>query len=144
MRLPRPYPLLLAAAMPLAAQAPAAARPRQDPSTDHRGFWISFGGGTGRQSIDCAQCTPPPVPRLWRSGRSGGFYVAMGTSGNQFKNAPLVGQLMAFLVDAVEAGHDHDADPLTFTAPRTGNRLELATYSRLRAVDPEAPTSVMG
>jgi sarcosine oxidase, subunit beta len=73
-----------------------------------------------------------------------GYYVAMGTSGNQFKNAPLVGQLMAFLVDAVEAGHDHDGDPLTFTAPRTGNLLELATYSRLRAVDPDAPTSVMG
>jgi glycine/D-amino acid oxidase-like deaminating enzyme len=73
-----------------------------------------------------------------------GYYVAMGTSGNQFKNAPLVGQLMAFLVDAVESGHDHDAEPLTFHAPRTGNRLELATYSRLREVDPDAPTSVMG
>jgi glycine/D-amino acid oxidase-like deaminating enzyme len=73
-----------------------------------------------------------------------GYYVAMGTSGNQFKNAPLVGQLMATLIDAVEAGHDHDADPLTFTAPRTGNVLELATYSRLRQVAPDAPSSVMG
>ncbi len=73
-----------------------------------------------------------------------GFYVAMGTSGNQFKNAPLVGQLMAHLVDAVEAGHDHDADPLTFKAPRTGNTLDLATYSRRRTVRPDAPSSVMG
>lgn len=73
-----------------------------------------------------------------------GYYVAMGTSGNQFKNAPLVGQLMALLVDAVESGHDHDTDPLVFTAPRTGNRLELATYSRLRTVDAHAPSSVMG
>jgi sarcosine oxidase, subunit beta len=73
-----------------------------------------------------------------------GFYVAMGTSGNQFKNAPVVGQLMAALVDAVESGRDHDADPVTFTAPRTGNRLELATYSRLRQVGHDAPTSVMG
>src|SRR4051794_3209511 len=31
-----------------------------------------------------------------------GFYVAIGTSGNQFKNAPVVGKLMATLVDAVE------------------------------------------
>jgi sarcosine oxidase subunit beta len=73
-----------------------------------------------------------------------GFYVAMGTSGNQFKNAPVVGQLMAALVDAVETGHDHDVDPVVFTAPRTGNRLDLATYSRLRTVDADAPSSVMG
>lgn len=73
-----------------------------------------------------------------------GYYVAMGTSGNQFKNAPLVGQLMAHLVDAVEGGHDHDRVPLTFHAPRTGNTLELATYSRLRKVRAGAPTSVMG
>jgi sarcosine oxidase, subunit beta len=73
-----------------------------------------------------------------------GWYVAMGTSGNQFKNAPLVGQLMAHLVDAVESGHDHDAEPLTFTGQRTGNVLDLATYSRLRRVDPLAPKNVMG
>jgi len=73
-----------------------------------------------------------------------GYYVAMGTSGNQFKNAPVVGQLMAGLIAAVEGGHDHDRDPLVWTAPRTGQHLELATYSRLRRVDPDAPTSVMG
>ena len=40
-----------------------------------------------------------------------GFYVAMGTSGNQFKNAPVVGTLMRTLVDAVVdlAGTDPDA-----------------------------------
>ena len=68
----------------------------------------------------------------------------MGTSGNQFKNAPVVGQLVAALVTAVEAGHDHDRDPLVWTAPRTGQPLELARFSRLRPVDPLAPTSVMG
>ena len=73
-----------------------------------------------------------------------GFYVAMGTSGNQFKNAPVVGQLMAALIGAVEAGHDHDAAPVVFTAPRTGNRLDLASYSRLRTVAVGAPSSVMG
>ena len=73
-----------------------------------------------------------------------GYYVAMGTSGNQFKNAPVVGQLMAELIDAVEGGHDHDRDPLVLTAPRTGQRLELATFSRLRRVARDAPTSVLG
>ena len=73
-----------------------------------------------------------------------GFYVAMGTSGNQFKNAPVVGQLMAALIDAVEGGHDHDATPWCGHAPAPGSALALATYSRLRRVDPDAPTNVMG
>lgn len=73
-----------------------------------------------------------------------GYYVAMGTSGNQFKNAPVVGRLMAHLVDRVEAGHDHDTAPVTFACERTGTELDLATYSRLRRVDPAAPTTVMG
>ena len=37
-----------------------------------------------------------------------GFYMAIGTSGNQYKNAPVVGVLMAELIDKVEGGHDHD------------------------------------
>ena len=32
-----------------------------------------------------------------------GFYMAVGTSGNQFKNAPVVGMMMAALVDYVES-----------------------------------------
>ena len=41
-----------------------------------------------------------------------GFYMAIGTSGNQFKNAPVVGHLMAELIDRVEHGHDHDDEPV--------------------------------
>lgn len=73
-----------------------------------------------------------------------GFFVAMGTSGNQFKNAPVVGLLMRQLVDAVEAGHDHDADPVRVVLPRTGHEVSLAAYSRLRPVDADAPASVLG
>ena len=42
----------------------------------------------------------------------GGFYMAIGSSGNQFKNAPVAGHCMAELIDACEKGHDHDANPL--------------------------------
>lgn len=73
-----------------------------------------------------------------------GFYVAMGTSGNQFKNAPVVGQLMTALIQAVESGHDHDTQPVVFPAPRTGHPIDLGTFSRLRDVPEGAPTSVMG
>ena len=73
-----------------------------------------------------------------------GFYVAMGTSGNQFKNAPVVGQLMTALIEGVESGQDHDADPVHFVAPRTGQPIDLGAFSRLRNPSGDAPTSVMG
>ena len=43
-----------------------------------------------------------------------GFYMACGTSGNQFKNAPLAGQFIRALVDAADAGVDHDEEPVQF------------------------------
>ncbi|MER5604373.1 FAD-dependent oxidoreductase, partial [Streptomyces sp. NPDC002265] len=63
-----------------------------------------------------------------------GFYVAMGTSGNQFKNAPLAGRFLATLVDRVEAGHDHDRDPLRYTGEHTGLVVDLGAFSRRRPV----------
>jgi sarcosine oxidase subunit beta len=73
-----------------------------------------------------------------------GFYVAMGTSGNQFKNAPVVGRFLATIIDSVEAGHDHDADPVAFSAPRTGHVIDLGAFSRLRPVAAHGPSSVLG
>ena len=59
-----------------------------------------------------------------------GFYMAVGTSGNQFKNAPVAGAMMAELIIACEQGRDHDRDPLPFRLERTGRthqpRLLLA------------------
>jgi sarcosine oxidase subunit beta len=75
--------------------------------------------------------TPDWVPVYDRTALDG-FYVAIGTSGNQFKNAPLVGQAMAELIGACESGHDHDADPVVFRCTRTGLPLNLGHYSRNR------------
>ncbi|WP_432160373.1 NAD(P)/FAD-dependent oxidoreductase [Streptomyces sp. NRRL F-5630] len=61
-----------------------------------------------------------------------GFYVAIGTSGNQFKNAPLVGHLMTTLIHGVEGGHDHDRGALTHTCAHTGQTIDLAAFSRRR------------
>lgn len=63
-----------------------------------------------------------------------GFYVAMGTSGNQFKNAPVVGLLMSTLVQAVEGGADHDRTPVGVPLPHTGHVVDMATFSRLRRI----------
>ncbi|MCB2099806.1 MAG: FAD-binding oxidoreductase [Rhodobacterales bacterium] len=73
-----------------------------------------------------------------------GFYMAIGTSGNQFKNAPPAGALMAHLIDACEAGHDHDAAPLTFRLPTIGRDIDLGFYSRRRQINPDSSFSVIG
>lgn len=74
----------------------------------------------------------------------GGYYVAIGTSGNQFKNAPLIGDLLGAIVVASDAGHDHDADPVHLTLPRTGHSIDLSHYSRKRTVNQDSSFSVMG
>lgn len=73
-----------------------------------------------------------------------GFYLAVGTSGNQFKNAPIAGHCLAELVTAVEAEHDHDADPVVVTGPHTGAELDLGAFSRNRTVNADSSFTVLG
>ena len=62
-----------------------------------------------------------------------GWYMACGTSGNQFKNAPIAGKFLRAIVDAVESGHDHDAEPVRFVGERTGRAIDLGAFSRRRS-----------
>ena len=73
-----------------------------------------------------------------------GFYVAIGTSGNQFKNAPMVGKLMAQLIDKVSGGRDHDVDPVRVRCGHTENEINMAAFSRKRAINPDSTGTVMG
>jgi sarcosine oxidase subunit beta len=73
-----------------------------------------------------------------------GFYMAIGTSGNQFKNAPVVGRLIAEVIDACENGHDHDRKPIEIIGPYTGLALDAGFYSRLRDIHRESSFSVVG
>src|SRR4051794_18147253 len=73
-----------------------------------------------------------------------GFYVAMGTSGNQFKNAPVAGRFMAAIIDAVENGHDHDSDPVAYTGEHTGLVVNLGAFSRKRTINTDSSRTVMG
>ena len=74
----------------------------------------------------------------------GGFYMAIGTSGNQFKNAPMVGLMMTELIAACEEGHDHDRDPVTITGRYTALTLDVGFYSRNRRVNRDSSFSVLG
>ena len=73
-----------------------------------------------------------------------GFYVAIGTSGNQFKNAPMVGKLMTELIVAVSAGRDHDAEPVRVRAAHTGNEINMGAFSRKRLFNADNSGTVMG
>lgn len=83
------------------------------------------------------------IPVYDKSGLPG-FYMAVGTSGNQFKNSPIVGELMAELIGACESGRDHDRDPVPFHLKHTGRTVSLGFYSRLREINPESSFSVQG
>ena len=73
-----------------------------------------------------------------------GFFMAIGTSGNQFKNGPVVGMLMAALVNAVENGLDHDNDPFVYALPNIDRMLNLSFFSRRRVINRESSFSVAG
>lgn len=73
-----------------------------------------------------------------------GFFMAIGTSGNQFKNAPLVGELMANLIDNTKAGVDHDVDSVKMNLPHANRVLDLGFFSRRRTVHPGNSNSVIG
>ena len=73
-----------------------------------------------------------------------GFYMAVGTSGNQYKNAPVVGKMMAKIIKKCQAGHDHDVDPLVFHLAHLDWDVNLKFYSRLREINTESSFSVLG
>jgi len=73
-----------------------------------------------------------------------GFYMAIGSSGNQFKNAPVAGHCMAELIDACEKGQEHDSDPIKVKSVYTGLELNMGFYSRNREINPNSSFSVNG
>lgn len=73
-----------------------------------------------------------------------GFYVAIGTSGNQYKNAGSAAQMMADLIVAVEGGHDHDGDPLVVEGRYSGADLDIGFFSRNREINSNSSMSVHG
>jgi sarcosine oxidase subunit beta len=73
-----------------------------------------------------------------------GFYMAIGTSGNQYKNAPVVGAMMAELIDACEKGLDHDNEPFQFMLRHIKRTIDVGFFSRKREINYDSSFSVNG
>ncbi|MFK7731979.1 MAG: NAD(P)/FAD-dependent oxidoreductase [Pseudomonadales bacterium] len=73
-----------------------------------------------------------------------GFYMAVGTSGNQFKNAPVAGQIMADIVESMENGGNHDIAPVDFHLRYIDHTISTAMFSRNRLINPDSSFSVLG
>ncbi len=93
--------------------------------------------------VDLYDVTDDWIPVYDRSDLPG-YYMAVGTSGNQFKNGPVVGKLMAELISAVEDGRDHDRDPVKLHLKYTRRDLDLSFFSRRREVNRDSSFSVIG
>ena len=98
--------------------------------------------GQAKGIVDLYDVSDDWIPIYDRSDLDG-FYMAVGTSGNQYKNGPMAGLLMAELIDACENGRDHDRQPVTVTCPLTGFELSAGFYSRNREIVGDSSFSVL-
>ena len=73
-----------------------------------------------------------------------GYYMAIGTSGNQFKNAPVAGVLMSNLIEYCERGNDHDKDPLIMNLKYIKRDINLSFFSRNRKINIDSSMTVLG
>ena len=96
-----------------------------------------------RGVVDLYDASDDWIP-IYDKSRVPGFYMAVGTSGNQFKNAPVAGKMMAALIDYCEHGNDHDARPLTFRLEHIDREVNVGFYSRKREINKESSFSVLG
>jgi len=93
--------------------------------------------------VDLYDCSDDWIP-IYDKSDLPGYYMAIGTSGNQYKNAPVVGLMMAELIEACEKGLDHDKEPFQFTYKFTGRVMDVGFFSRKREINYNSSFSVNG
>ncbi|WP_022665560.1 NAD(P)/FAD-dependent oxidoreductase [Desulfospira joergensenii] len=101
------------------------------------------GPGKAQGIVDLYDASDDWIP-IYDKSDLPGFYMAVGTSGNQYKNAPVVGVLMAELIEGCEGGQDHDKDPIKFKMHYTKRECDIGFFSRLREINPNSSFSVIG
>lgn len=100
-------------------------------------------GSRKRGVVDLYDASTDWIP-IYDKSSVDGFYMACGTSGNQYKNAPIAGKAMAALIDYCEGGNDHDESPLAFTLPYINQPLDLSFFSRKQLVNQASSFSLLG
>jgi len=93
--------------------------------------------------VDLYDCSDDWIP-IYDKSDLPGFYMAIGTSGNQYKNAPVVGLMMAELIERCEKGLDHDKEPFQFEYKYTKRTMNVGFFSRKRAINYNSSFSVNG
>ena len=93
--------------------------------------------------VDLYDVTDDWVPIYDKSDLKG-FYMAVGTSGNQYKNGPVIGQVLAEIIDACESGRDQDKDPVRVTLRNIDFTVNSAIFSRNREIIANSTFSVLG
>jgi len=95
--------------------------------------------------VACYDVTPDWTP-IYDKTSLPGYYMAIGTSGNQFKNAGVAGRLMREIIEITENGDvDLDKHPLQFKLNRIpgGGVVNTSSFSRRRDVL-DTSASVLG
>ena len=92
---------------------------------------------------DLYDCSDDWIP-IYDKSDLPGFYMAIGTSGNQYKNAPVVGRMMAELIDACEKGLDHDKEPFQYQFKYIKRTTDVGFFSRKREINYNSSFSVNG
>ncbi len=88
---------------------------------------------TARGTVGLYDVSDDWIPIYDKSDRDG-FYLAIGTSGNQFKNAPLIGEILAEVISANSNGLDHDTEPASLDLQQLKRTVGLEFYSRNREI----------
>ena len=99
--------------------------------------------GQPKGIVDLYDVTDDWIPIYDRSDLPG-FYLAIGTSGNQYKNGPVIGQLLCEIISACENGHDHDKDPVQVKLRNIDFTLNTGIFSRNREIIAGSSFSVLG
>ena len=73
-----------------------------------------------------------------------GFYMAVCSSGNQYKNAPIAGVMMTELIEACEKGQNHDQETVKLHLKYINREIDIGFYSRNRLINSESSMSVLG
>lgn len=99
--------------------------------------------GKSRGIVDLYDASTDWLP-IYDKSSLPGYYMACGSSGNQYKNAAIAGKMMAELIDYCEAGNDHDNEPMQFNLPYVGLEVNAGFYSRKRPINQQSSFSVVG